>query len=180
METKHYKIINFENILQIVEVLKGQDLRNKKIIIGIDGFAGAGKTTLAKDLRDSLGINSINVIDIDDGEYYPRGKGGIIEYIDFTKLKKDITNSQISVCFVSVCLLQIFEKIKIIPDIHIYIKKMAARIGSAPDLWRDENDCTFEADNQWAKTLKKEDVQYHQRYKPHEKADYCYLRFEKE
>lgn len=73
---------------------------------------------------------------------------------------------------------------------------MAKCVGCAPDKWIDEDNCTFEGDiNKWGKqglserlepvdteqleTTRKEVVRYHQKYKPHEKAEFLYKRYEK-
>ena len=82
----------FDDIKQLADELKNIGICNKKFIVGIDGFLEAGKTFLANNLRDILGANYINVIDIDDKErkYYPRNRGSIIKYTDFKKIKGDI------------------------------------------------------------------------------------------
>ncbi|MBA3046959.1 hypothetical protein KKC83_05350 [Patescibacteria group bacterium] len=194
------KIKHFDNKEQLVDELKNREICSKNLLIGIDGFLGAGKTYLADDLVEILGTNCVNTIDIDDEEknYYLQKKRSIIKYTNFDKLKNDIINLQrkTSVIFSSACLLQILKKINISPDIHIYIKKMAKCVGCAPDKWIDEDNCTFEGDiNKWGKqglserlepvdteqleTTRKEVVRYHQKYKPHEKAEFLYKRYEK-
>lgn len=196
----------FNEIKRLADELKNRGVCSKNFLIGIDGFLNAGKTCLAKSLNDVLGGNCINVIDIDDEEkdYYPRNRGSIIKYTNFNKLKMDIIHIQhkTSVIFSSACLLQILKGINTSPDIHIYVKRMAKPVGRAPDTWQDEYDCTFKGDiNEWEnneisealrfdsqtntvdvkKSLmtKKEVVQYHQKYKPHENAEYYYIRYEK-
>lgn len=196
----------FNNIEQLVAELKNKKLCDKKILVGIDGFLGTGKTNLSNTLKTVFGANCINVIDIDDKEkiYYLRNNGSIIKHTDFNKLKNDIINfkRKTSVIFSSICLLKILKTINVPPDIYVYIKRMAKPVGRATDTWQDEYDCTFEdninswEDNEITKTLKfdnqtntvnvkkslmirKEVVQYHQEYKPHENAKYCYLRYEK-
>lgn len=187
----------FSDIKQLVDELKIREVCSKNLLIGIDGFLGAGKTYLADNLGKILGVNCANIIDIDDKErnYYPRNNGSIIKYTDFNKLKNDIINIQrkTSVIFSTACLLQILKEINISPDVYIYVKKMAKHIDRAPDTWLDQDNCTFEGDiNEWGKqglsetgnlinveqpTTKKEVIQYHQEYKPHENADYLYNRY---
>lgn len=190
----------FNNIEQLANELKNRGVCSKNFIIGIDGFFGAGKTYLADHLAKILGTDNVNIIDIDNKEksYYPSNSSFAIEYIDFDKLKSDIINIQrkTSIIFSSACLLQILGKIKISPDIYIYVKRMAKCVGRYPETWRDKDVCIFEGDvNEWennevSKTLKfdsqagrslkgiKEVIQYHQKYKPYKNAEYYWLRYE--
>ncbi len=52
------------NIEPIVHQIKALQIRHKPLIIGIEGFGGSGKTTLASQLRDALG--NAYVVNIDD------------------------------------------------------------------------------------------------------------------
>lgn len=84
------KIKHFDNKEQLVDELKNREICSKNLLIGIDGFLGAGKTYLADDLVEILGTNCVNTIDIDDEEknYYLQKKRSIIKYTNFDKLKK--------------------------------------------------------------------------------------------
>lgn len=70
------KIKHFDNKEQLVDELKNREICSKNLLIGIDGFLGAGKTYLADDLVEILGTNCVNTIDIDDEEknYYLQKK----------------------------------------------------------------------------------------------------------
>jgi len=197
------KMKYFNDVKQLADELMIRKVCSKKFLIGIDGFLGAGKTRLADNLLKILDTNCVNVIDIDDEEknYYPRNKGSITKNIDFIKLKNDIINIQTSVIFSSTCLMQILEKIGISLDVYVYIKRMAKYYKNAPDIWLDEDDCTFMGDvNEWeeheiSKALKlnnqinpfdvkkqllltKEVIQYHQKYQPYKNPEYFYSRYE--
>lgn len=185
---------SFENIEDITFELKKIGVCNKKQIVGVDGFLGAGKTCLADNIKNNFNNNSIAILDIDDKKknYYKHNKGSVLKYTNFDKIKKDIMNCKTSIFIVSICLFQIFEKININPDLSIYVKRMAKRVGKAPDSWLDENDCTYKNDvDKWVSNEKssygaqlnkiiiiKDVVQYHQRFQPFNKVDYHYLRFE--
>ncbi|MFH1712822.1 MAG: hypothetical protein ABH896_01360 [Candidatus Jacksonbacteria bacterium] len=149
-------MILVSDITQLINEFKRKGIYNQHhLLIGIDGFLGAGKTYLANQLGKVLGLNDIKVIDLDDNKkkYFSRNQGSIIN-CDFKKLKEDITNfrKKTSVIFSSVCLLQILKKIDVFPNVHVYIKKMAKPVGGASDTWRDEDDCMFMDDiGEWEK-----------------------------
>lgn len=49
---------------EIAEKVKQQNFKNIPVIVAIDGFGGAGKSTLAKDLQNEL--QSATVVEVDD------------------------------------------------------------------------------------------------------------------
>jgi len=49
---------------EVAETIKQKHFSNKPIIIAIDGFGGAGKSTLAKDLKSQL--QSAAIVEVDD------------------------------------------------------------------------------------------------------------------
>lgn len=52
------------NIKDIAKQIKRSDNERKPVLIGVEGFGGSGKTTLANQLKEALG--SAHVVTIDD------------------------------------------------------------------------------------------------------------------
>jgi uridine kinase len=52
------------NAKDICEKIRQQHFKNKPVIVAIDGFGGAGKSTLAKELKNEL--QSATIVEVDD------------------------------------------------------------------------------------------------------------------
>ena len=87
-------------------------------IIAIDGDLGAGKTTLSESLKQKYGIRSVNVDDYLEGR-----RGEYVPALDLEGLKKSIENGSFPVIVEGVCMLDIFSKIGIEPEVHIFVEK---------------------------------------------------------
>jgi len=100
------------------------DLEKQGIIVSIDGKNGSGKSRLALNLC----CRNENFIYFDlDTHYWSSNKLPYVENIDFDILKKNILNTLKSnevVVIDGVCLLSIFRKLSLQPNITIYIKKL--------------------------------------------------------
>lgn len=187
------KIKHFDNVRQLADELKNRGVCSKNFLIGIDGFFGAGKTYLAKELGNALNINVINI-----DKYLIKNKEGSVKNIDLEKLKKDIISmgKKGSLIIEGACLLSIFELIDIKYNLLIYIKRIK-RVSSFYSFWRDKDECEYDGDIKEkikqekinAKKLlgdpnyeprepiaNKENMEYHQEFKPHKKANYYYNR----
>ncbi len=152
--------------------------------IGIDGTNGAGKSTTASKLAEILGLTHLNL-----DEYLQKKKGGFLDYLKYPEIKQKISELE---CFVidGVCLLNVLEKIGIDVDCLIYVKRI--RHG----LWADKDECDVTGDieeyikreKEFVRLIKgsnttpdtlglaEEIIRYHYKYKPHHKAQFCYMR----
>ncbi len=149
--------------------------------VGIDGHTGCGKTTLAKELSKSLGLD---LLSIDD--YLDRNQGSFCDQVKFKDLKTayDIKSG----CIVEgVCLLQVLEAAQLDIDALIYVKRMQNGI------WADESECEVNLENvdqileEVGKKVKlinseanlpplvEEIIRYHASHRPLERADFLYL-----
>jgi hypothetical protein len=99
--------------------------------IGIDGVNGAGKSRLAQELSQALGIP---VLDIDD--YLHRHQGGYVDFMDYPALAAAI-RSMPALILEGACLRQVLSNLGTDLDGHIYVMRM--RNG----LWADEDVCVF-------------------------------------
>lgn len=166
--------------------------KNDALMIGIDGYDGAGKTTLGNKISKLLNIEHI---DID--KYIIKKGNDFINNINDKKLVEDISSFDRRKLIVSgICLLKILRRNNINLDILIYVK----RYDSTGTYWQDEEDCMLQGNpmdeilkkmERWymlsgeKKEIRPEDfryradiIAYHQKYKPYEKADIIYKRVE--
>ena len=162
--------------------------------IGIDGFTGCGKSTLAMDLSTSL---DFDLLSIDD--YLDQNQGKYLDHLRLEDLQK-VYESQFGGCIIEgVCLLQVLEAAQLGIDVLIYIKRMHREI------WADERECdvnpenvnhaigemgglvtlfsTMEVDNPGElkaglPKLVEEISLYHASYRPIDNANFFYLRNE--
>ena len=152
--------------------------------IGVDGTSGAGKSTMASNLSKILGLSYLNLDDFLDKE-----KGGFLDYLKYEEIRQQTLETS---CFVvdGVCLLSVLEKIETSIDCLVYVKRMCH------GLWADEDECEItegieeyimkekETIRLLEKTentpatlgLAEEIIRYHDKYKPHTKAELFYTR----
>jgi hypothetical protein len=185
---------------KILKVLKEKINRKTNLIIGVDGFFGSGKTNFVKNfLQKKLQIETVFLDD-----YLIEKRGGYFINLRIDNLKQHVSSllkSKLPFIIEGVCLLKILKEINITYDVLIYIKRMSKALGSASNLWCDEDDCTFAGDiDEWEKheisrtleydskansidikeqiALPKEVVAYHQIFKPHKVNNIIYCRIE--
>jgi uridine kinase len=165
-------------------------------LIGIDGIDGSGKSTLAKRLSTEL-----SYVHIELDNYIEKYRGRFVQHIKHDEVREKIKKAQSSVIVEGICLFKVFEKLKMSPDLSIYIKKM-----SDDGLWQDESKCNVQGDiDKFMTEMKKafgkfvdvdagieggllesgktsfselveEIIRYHYEHKPHLKADLIYRR----
>lgn len=162
------------------------------IIIGIDGYDGSGKTSLAAFLASKIpGV----MISVDD--HIEKHKDSYVPALNAISLYRALQNHDGVVILEGVCLLSVVEKLGISLSCHIYIKQI-----TEAGIWRDEEECTclqepellikklenqnrefnlFKSNNQEIKAeqpnadlsgLRKEIIRYHSQFNPVEVADY--------
>jgi len=155
------------------------------LVVGIDGVNGSGKSTLAVNISKEITGRIINVDD-----YVEKNKGEYLSRVAYQTLQKAVNQfvsaSEPIIIIEGVCLLNVLEKIKIQPDILVYIK----RIGSY-GFWIDDKLCDSEIPLEDALqfisraetvhgvgNLDREIAVYHRNYSPLEKADFIFERVE--
>lgn len=165
-------------------------------VIGIDGYDGAGKTTLGEKISEDL---NIEFIDLD--KYILNKEGSFIDKIDKDSLKSNIRSfiANGNVIISGVCLMKVLENINVKIDLLIYVM----RYDSHDTCWLDEDDCNMQGDpmkeikkkvefgqkilgeekefnpNADSNIFRNDMMLYHQQFKPHKNADIIYKRIEK-
>ncbi|MEJ2657251.1 MAG: hypothetical protein P8012_08630 [Desulfobacterales bacterium] len=152
--------------------------------IGVDGIDGVGKSTLAAVLASTLGMRHLNLDD-----YLVKKQGGFLSHLKYDELQHDISEPDRFVVE-GVCLLAVLEQISTPLDCLVYVKRMCHHV------WADERECDLEDDvedflDKEKKTvdlieqaessldtlgLAEELIRYHDKYRPHKKAECFYAR----
>jgi len=164
------------------------------MLIAIDGNQGVGKTELANTITTEF---SYVGIDLDD--FLFEEKGGYVDFIQYDNLTDSIqANKNGKIVISGVCVIQVLERIGIVPDLHIYIKllykdgfwndgfmlfnpdmtadqKIYEIHESRRKFWAVEGQ-PYTPESSKAMGLKEDIIRYHYSYKPHEKADLIFNR----
>lgn len=167
------------------------------VVVGVDGRDGVGKTTLARELGESIGAT---VISLDD--FVPEKLGAYVPNLRSNDLASSISSASRPVIVEGVCLLAALEAVSVDADVLIYVKHVAEN-----GYWYDHGTCdpeeneealisrlSHEADS-WAELdahlsgesepeegdfgltpLREEIVRYHCKYRPSVKAQITFLR----
>lgn len=172
MSFKQREIANFD---ELVKILKSLTKKSKRVIIGIDGEPGSGKTFISERLKDKLGFYLVSG---DDDEFLETQDLSTLLTLDYKKFKKIIRVHK-KIIVDSVVLQQLFDKIGMIPNVRIYVKNVDLN-----NKWIDEEILTESkrtyndllSDPSFI-PLQKQVIQYHQIFQPHKNAEIIYLNF---
>lgn len=132
--------------------------------IVIDGDPGAGKTTLAKEMAETLRAKTISFDDylpddLDDKRPYA-------EKLNYESLRRDILQAGSRIIVEGVLALKVLKKIGVQYDSHIFIKCVRDSLGWEMGLYLDERTKPF------GSKLRQEIIQYYREYKPFDVCDY--------
>jgi len=132
-------------------------------IIGVDGWTGVGKTTLATELAEAGGGRKFDLdcaLIKDQNCYVPA--------LRMEEIQSSLSGS--GLLFVSgICLLQVLELAGVEASAHVYVKRMAS--GG----WADEDDLLGklpEFPSSSGEPIRNELRNYHRHWKPHLTATY--------
>lgn len=187
-------MLQTSDISEIVRTLEATKFR----LIGIDGVDGSGKSALAKALSGELGNIHVNLDD-----YLDKNRGQFVSCVKYDEVRRQLDDAKESIIIEGVCLLAVIENLEQDLDILIYVKRVSD-YGS----WRDEVDCDVTEDIDEFVRKKKEEhrkfvrleadiegkpvdpndldfpqlaeevIRYHNRFRPHEKADIIFKRID--
>jgi hypothetical protein len=158
----------FSNADALADQLRGRFIR--PAIIGIDGWTGVGKTTLANSLAMALGGS---FYDVDAA--LNRDQTHYISVLRLNEIERAL-EEPLGLLFVSgICLRQVLDSVSAKADAHIYVKRMASWG------WADEDEITGagipEIAGASGEQVRRELRVYHERWQPHVSADYELHRF---
>lgn len=142
----------------------------RSAIIAIDGWTGAGKTTLARDLAKTLGGDNYDL----DSAIIP-DQGSYISALNMSEISQSVTVSRRPLFVSGICVLQVLSSVAVQPAAHVYVKRMADWG------WADQDDLEgripeFPAAS--GASVRCEMRAYHEMWQPHLQADYEYQRFD--
>ena len=136
-------------------------------ILGIDGWTGAGKTTLAQ----QIGTLRVPIWPLDIDAFLSPRDGKYKEALQLQSLRAAIKSATVPIVASGVCLLEVFQLIGLQLDSHIYLKRLNAGV------WADEGEAlgndleTHQAAGLKRDVLRNEIRDYHLNFRPHEVAD---------
>jgi hypothetical protein len=148
--------------------------------IGVDGIDGAGKSTLAGEISQALGLPCISL-----DSFLERKKDGYVKHIDYPKLKATLEKLE-GYVVEGVCLHQVLQLIHLAPSANIYIKRMQHGVWSdegrldinepVDAILTRERDITSRILGEPVSNLglAEEVIRYHAEFRPHDHADVTY------
>ena len=137
-------------------------------IIVFDGAAGAGKSTLMRDVGERL--RQSKAIDVDD--FLNRRQGTFVSAIRFEDLRQTVfkaIHEGSPVLVASVCARDVIKRIGVVKAIYVYVRT-------------DDDDHSAEAlaekfgEIESDQPFHREVEEYHRDYKPRQTADLVYIR----
>ncbi|GMN04552.1 hypothetical protein [Erythrobacter sp. MTPC3] len=137
-------------------------------IVGIDGWTGVGKTTLAQGLAHEL---DGSVFDLDCA--LAHNQGAYVSALRMDEILEALVSQRRPLMVSGICLLEVIEKAGTQLDASVYVKRMAAWG------WADEDELDgidFGLPGASGEAVRKELRSYHQRWQPHLHADYEFQR----
>ena len=134
-------------------------------VIGVDGWIGVGKTTLANQLAHRTNGSSY---DLDSA--LQRDLGRYTTALRLDEIKKALNQPETLLFVSGICLRQVLSEVGRPAVAHIYVKRMATWG------WADEDELTLgkipEISGASGGQVRKELRSYHQRWRPHLCADF--------
>ncbi|MBI1928061.1 hypothetical protein HYR99_27935 [Candidatus Poribacteria bacterium] len=175
------------DVPQLTDWLRERSVDQQPSIIGVDGTTGCGKTTIARQIAQTLNLEHVELDSV-----LEKHQGGYADYINYHELRRLIDRAAQfprSIVVEGICLLKILDRIQVTPDILIYIKHVNAYGDWYDDRYYEPRENPQEAIHEFDSELsrlasrgkefpadcEKEIIQYHQTYKPTVKADCVFL-----
>jgi len=162
------KEIDFSNIKELFEYLVVKNERKKgNLLVGIDGASGSGKTNLSYKIAGEMAFLVLNLDDFLSPQlnvYFKAFNFGILR-----SRVSNILNKEEGIVIEGCCLLKVLSFLSLEMDVLIYCKE----ISEGTRIWNYGNyfDSDLPSSREGISALEKEVVEYHDKFKPWEKAD---------
>ena len=124
----------FTHVSQLACALRRVLPRGRRVLIGVDGVDGSGKTPLAFGLAERV---PAKVVSFD--RFLNRNRGSYVQHLRWQQLRKTIFSHQGAVILEGVCLRSVLRRLHLRAFRHIYVKAV-----SQQGLWSDERECELQ------------------------------------
>jgi hypothetical protein len=182
----------------LVAVLKKSLTDQVAAVIGIDGIDGSGKTTLAQELGEALGLPIVSI-----DSFLDKKKGSYLDHLRYSDLSKASSDFTGAFILEGICLLYVAEHIEVNITDLVYIKpvddwgfwseaeiydteepveELIEKLGQDADKIAPLLNGIIpsvggeDIDSRGLHPFREEVIRYHAKYRPARKADYVYLR----
>lgn len=156
--------MNFHNILSQIEVLKKQQ---KTVVIAIDGRSGAGKSTIANELKEH--ISKSQIISLDQYNLYS-GSVAVEEFRRNVLEPLKYLNGEECACYIIEGIFALSTQLRKYYDLKIWVE-CSVELGFKRGLERDIALNGFDNSEQWESYWLPLEQQYIQDQKPADVAD---------
>ncbi len=188
------------DVNELVDAIRAKvEGRAARPVIGIDGADRSGKTFLATEIGTAMNLSVVSVDDLIQKE-----RGNYVEHVRQAELEAALGSGETGVIVEGVCLLDVLGRLALSADCLVYVKRcdadgfwyedgdyddpsgsadvvlarLSQQLAALADLscrFRNEPGDPFAAS---VTPLREEIIRYHYRARPHERADFAYLRRE--
>jgi hypothetical protein len=121
---------SLSSIEELIREIKIREPRQERMLIGIDGMDGVGKTTLAKQLKGALGATLVSL-----DEYLDRKKGAFARHIRCDDVNAILAARRQWAIVEGVCLREVAARCDFACDVHLYVR----RISQSTGIWHDDD-----------------------------------------
>jgi len=186
----------FNKVDELAHALSEHLPTEKTCVMAVDGFDGAGKSALARELAKRFGGKHFE-LDL----YVRKNHGGhYIDYLRYEDLRRDLITLQQSrgrVICDGICVQAVLDRLGIAGQPWIYVRQVIAGGHWSEGNFLEKYSTPEEAiagetapvkklaqwtgerrppDGQWLPGLKRELIEYHYRYRPHVQANFVFDR----
>ena len=124
----------FTHVSQLACALRRILPRGRRVVIGVDGMDGSGKTPLAIGLAERI---PAKVVSLD--HFLNRNRGTYVRHLRLEQLRKVIFSHQGVIIVEGVCLRSVLRRLRCRAFGHVYVKALTQY-----DLWSHEQECELQ------------------------------------
>lgn len=124
----------FTHVSQLACALRRILPRGRRVLIGVDGVDGSGKTPLAFGLAERI---PAKVVSLD--QFLNRNRGSYVQHLRREQLRKAIFSHQGVIIVEGVCLRSVLRRLRCRAFRHVYVKAL-----SQYGLWSHEQECELQ------------------------------------